>query len=58
MVKKLEIVSDGTPKGTTIKINDEVVSVTSIVFAVAVDDIVATLQIEPTFDIKEGSEND
>ena len=50
MVKKLEIVSDGTPGGTVVKINDEVVSINSIVFAVAVDDLVATLEIEPTFE--------
>ena len=54
MVKKLEIVSDGTPEGTIIKINDETISVSSILFAIAADDIVATLQIEPTFDISGG----
>lgn len=49
-IKKLEIVSDGTPSGTVIKFNGEVVELQSILFAITSDDVVATLQIEPTFD--------
>jgi hypothetical protein len=52
-IKELKIISDGSPENTHIFINGEEINCYRIEFSCAVDDILATLRIEPTFDLPE-----